>query len=483
MVWFPGTGRRLPLAARLAVMLTVGAFFVALLVAFIAGEHRQREQAAERDRGMVIFAEELAARSAPLVERGDLLRLSVLAAAGRDLARGRVLVLDALGRVLVDTALVLGDRQLGLLTSGGPFQRMVQFGDAMLLETVVPMQRSGAVVGELRVQHEARPLAASFQFGLFGMVFLCCLSLVAIAIVIGHHWLARVRRATNALIQLASGEATGGTHEIDAPAELHDLQQALQELERGTQEGLTRVADVFVQMALKLVESLERRGLTPPGHGDRTARYAGLLAARLGLLPQDRRDLEVACRLHDLGKAWVRPALLEKQEPLDEGELETLRQHPARAAAHLDAMPSLRRPSLVVRHQHERYGGSGHPDGLRGDRIPLGARILAIASAYDLLTVCAVGGGRPLDWSLALDRMAEDRGAVFDPWLLDLFAQEVRKSPPSREDRPVVISPAGVVALRNAVGPLDGDEDLVDDYDVAFSETLELVDESGEEGV
>lgn len=477
-----GNRRGLPLAARLAAILTVASLLVALLVAFLAAENEGRDRIEQADQATARFAGDLAERMAPLLERGDLLRLSVLASTSRDLVRGRVLVLDGTGKVCIDTAWVQGGRQLGLLALGGAFQRPVEReGGAALRETLVPVRHGGEPIGELRIQTEAPSRHAGFDLDLFATVFLCCLSLVALATIVGHHWLARVRRATHALIQMASGTVGHGL-ETDAPGELSELQSALRELDRGMQEGLSRVAEGFVAMALQVVDGLERRGLVPPGHGERTARYAELLAARLGLLPQDRRDLETACRLHDLGKAWVRPSILSKQGPLDDVERESLRQHPMRAAAYLETMPSLRRVALIVRHQHERHGGSGHPDGLRGDRIPLGARILAIAATYDLLTVCAVDE-RPLDSAAALARLADDRGEVFDPWLLELFGQELQKAPPQPDDRPVMISPAGVVALRAAVGDIDSRiaAELGDDLDLDPSADLELMLDDGQE--
>jgi HD-GYP domain-containing protein (c-di-GMP phosphodiesterase class II) len=477
MVPILGSRRSLPLAARLAAVLTVASFFVALLVSLLVAEQRSQDLAQERDRGIERFAADLAERTAPLLERSDVLRLSVVAALAHDLYHGRVLVLDEGGKVRFDTALVQGDRQLQLVAQAGAFQRMVEReGEAPVRETLVPVRRGGDVIGEVRLQYDVTPVHAAFPLDLFATVFLCCLSLVAVATMVGHHWLARIRRTTQALVQLASGEVGRAALDV-APVggELQELQQAMQELDRGMQDGLARVADGFVALSLQLVDSLERRGLTPPGHGDRTARYAGMLAARLSLLPEDRRDLELACRVHDLGKAWLRPMVLENpdREPADQ---EAMRQHPVRAAAQLDSLPSLRRIAQIVRHQLECYGGSGHPDGLRGDRIPLGSRILAIASVYDVLTVCAAGDS-PLEWQEALCRMAQDRGAVFDPWLLDLFAQEIRKSPPQRSDRPVMISPAGVVALRSVVASFDNGTEAGEDLAADLAEELELMSE------
>ena len=152
----------------------------------------------------------------------------------------------------------------------------------------------------------------------------------------------------------------------------------------------------------------------------------------------------------------------------------SLQTHPVRAAEHVDCMPGLRRTGAILRHQQERYDGSGGPQGLRGDRIPLGARILAIAAAFDLLTTCAAD--HPLGWAEALQQLQKARGEVFDPWLVDLFAEVVQKEPPSPgTDRPVMIVPGGGLPWRNAAD-LEREGDDVDDEDTA-SELEVLYDE------
>jgi response regulator RpfG family c-di-GMP phosphodiesterase len=173
-----------------------------------------------------------------------------------------------------------------------------------------------------------------------------------------------------------------------------------------------------------------------------------MLCERLQLLPADRADIDIAGRLVDLGKAAVRVSILQKEDQLTELEAQSLQNHPVRAAEQLECVPGLRRVAQILRHQSERYDGKGSPDGLRGDRIPIGSRILAIASSFDLLITCA--DERPLDWEAALAQLGFARGDVFDPWLLELFEEEVRRNPPTTAtDRPVMIVPAGSMPWRS----------------------------------
>lgn len=457
-----------PLTKRLVVALSIGAFFVATVLGFFGADREDRQIAVARAATEQSLVQSLADRGAPLLERGDVMRLSVLAAVVRDQANGRAIVLDRAGHVVLDTALVLGDRQLGLITQSGPIQRFVEQEDGpKLRETLVPIRFGGEVIGEARLQCAITPAVGRFDVAWFGLVFLSCLTLVAGAAMLGHHWSSRVRGATDALIRMAAGEVAGAGPDGNEQ-ELQDLGSALRELERGMQDGLQRVGEGYATMALQVVDGLERRRLVVPGHGERTAHLAAKLAERLQLLPADRDELDLACRLVDLGKASVRPSILQKQGPLSEVEAQSLQHHPVRAAELLECVPGLRRVGKVLRHQLERYDGKGTPDGLRGDRIPLPARVLAVAAAFDLLTTCATE--RPLEWQEALQQLGKARGEVFDPWLVDLLAEEVKKEPPSAAHREVMIVPAGAMPWRTHADASEEDDAFDDEIEVMLDE-------------
>ena len=478
----PGSERKprgWSLTLRLTVALSAGAFFVALLLGFLGADREDQKSVAGDAAREMALASSLAERAAPLLERKDLMRMSVLAAVARDQSEGRVLVLDRVGRVVLDTALVLGDRQLGLLVNGQPFQRTQVRSDGLRVrESLAPVRFGGELIGEVRLQRDIDTVAAAFDFTWFGLVLLSCLTLVAVAAMMGYHWTARVRSATDALFRMSAGEVAGVKGDA-SEAELQDLGLALQEMERGVQDGLSRVGDGYIGMAQRVVEMLERGRLVPPGHGERTAQFAVRLADRLKLLAADRGEVELACRLVDLGKAAVRPSILQKQGALTEVESQSLQHHPVRAAEQLDCVPALRRVARIVRHQLERFDGNGSPDGLRGDRIPLGSRILAIASAFDLLLSCAAD--RPLEWEQALGQIENAAGTVFDPWLVELFAEEIRSAPPSvAADRPVMIVPTGSLPWRTRSEDdlTEGDEDAAE---VVYDDLEVMSDECGHE--
>lgn len=444
------------LTRRLVVALSIGAFFVAVVLGFLGADRDNQHQAAVQAAAEQEAAIAMAERAAPLLDHSDVMRLSVLASVVRDSIGGRVLVIDRTGNVVIDSALVLGDRKMSLLAATAPFQRTTTIGNGEpMRESLAAVRFGGETIGEVRLQCEPRKFSSTFDLTWFGLVLLSCLSLVAVAAMLGHYWSARVRGATDALIRLAAGEVAG-TSPDGAECELQDLGSAMRGLEKGMQDGLQRVGDGYVAIALHVIEGLEKRGLALPGHGDRTAGLAARIAERLQLLDADRNELDVACRLVDLGKASVRASILQKQDGLSSSEARSLEHHPVHAAEQLECVPALRRVAKILRHQQERYDGRGTPDGLRGDRLPLGSRILAIASAFDLLTSCAED--TPLEWSEALEQLNKAKGEVFDPWLVELFTEEIERDPPTSMDREVTILPGGSLPWRTVEG--DDEDDV-----------------------
>jgi HD-GYP domain-containing protein (c-di-GMP phosphodiesterase class II) len=133
------------------------------------------------------------------------------------------------------------------------------------------------------------------------------------------------------------------------------------------------------------VTALEARVPGAAGHAERVGSQSRLVARRLGLAPREVRRVECAARVHDVGKIIVSPEILEKPGRLTRCEHAEIERHAAFGAR---LVASLDDPVLtaIVRHHHERIDGSGYPDALRGEEIPIGSRIVAVADTYDALT-------------------------------------------------------------------------------------------------
>jgi len=136
---------------------------------------------------------------------------------------------------------------------------------------------------------------------------------------------------------------------------------------------------------LSLAQSIEAKDPKKVGHSERLSEYALQLGESLDLTDDDLETLRVACLLHDIGKIAVPDAILIKAGPLTPEERLVMNQHPVVGEGICAPLKSLRHVLPIIRHHHERMDGSGYPDGLRGYRIPLKARILQIADIYDAL--------------------------------------------------------------------------------------------------
>jgi putative nucleotidyltransferase with HDIG domain len=159
-------------------------------------------------------------------------------------------------------------------------------------------------------------------------------------------------------------------------------------------------------------------------HLIQVADYAARMAARMGLPPEEIDRISLAGLLHDIGKIAIPDAILTKPDKLDDQELQIIRQHPAYGEAILRRTGGFEHVCAAVRHHHEWFDGSGYPDGLHGHTIPLAARIIAVADAFDTMTMPRPYR-RPVSPAEAVAELLRCRGSQFDPDVVDLFLEVV----------------------------------------------------------
>ncbi|MBA3058271.1 MAG: HD-GYP domain-containing protein [Gammaproteobacteria bacterium] len=159
------------------------------------------------------------------------------------------------------------------------------------------------------------------------------------------------------------------------------------------------------------------------GHGRRVAHYTRLIAESIGLPQAEVDSVSEAALLHDLGKIAIPDHILTKPERLTIDEFAVVQNHPAIGAEILQSIPSLRRHASAVRHHHEHFDGSGYPDGLCGAHIPLAARIIAVADAFDALSSDrSYRHGVSAD--RALDEITQVAGSHFDPKVVAVISRK-----------------------------------------------------------
>lgn len=187
------------------------------------------------------------------------------------------------------------------------------------------------------------------------------------------------------------------------------------------------------QALFLLARMIDARDRYTNGHSARVSLYATLLAERVGMAAEELAAVQRGSLLHDVGKIGVRDHVLFKPGKLGPDELAEVREHPARGRDLLSKVRSLGAAVEVVLHHHERMDGSGYPGGLRGDEIPLTARVTTIADVFDALKTARIYRGT-LSRTEALDVMtAEVRKGWWDGRLLDVFRgalEELREDDP-----------------------------------------------------
>ena len=188
------------------------------------------------------------------------------------------------------------------------------------------------------------------------------------------------------------------------------------------QEASRAVESALLSTIDALMRALEAQDLSTAGHALAIGDLARDVGRRLGLDPQDLLVLEHAAVLHDIGKIGVPVEILRKPGRLDEREFSLIREHPAIGARILEPVARLRAVAPLVRASHERYDGSGYPDGLAGDQIPLGARIIAVCDAFDAMTSDRPyrKRGTPDD---AVRELRLHAGSQFDPAVVEAFCE------------------------------------------------------------
>lgn len=180
-----------------------------------------------------------------------------------------------------------------------------------------------------------------------------------------------------------------------------------------------------VDQVYALAATVDARDLFAQGHWQRVADVAETIGKAIGLPPGEMDDLRAAALLHDIGKVSIPDSVINKAEELTEHDWKILRQHCVEGARIVGRVKELAALAPVIGHHHEHHDGTGYPDGLNGSDIPLGARIISIADAYDTMTTL-----RPYRDLISHEQASEEleraSGTQFDPELVQAFVRATR---------------------------------------------------------
>jgi putative nucleotidyltransferase with HDIG domain len=200
----------------------------------------------------------------------------------------------------------------------------------------------------------------------------------------------------------------------------YDVTRSRYEAEEANKRLARRLRAMTRGVVRAIADTLEAKDRYVYGHARRVSGYATAIGRRMRLGVYELEQISLAALLHDVGKISTPDSILLKPAALTEEERAVVRLHPERGARLLAAVPEMEEVAAAVRHHHENYDGTGYPEGLAGDQIPLASRIVHVADAYDAMT-----SPRPfrdaLDHAHAVRALAAGAGTQFDPEVVGAF--------------------------------------------------------------
>ena len=264
------------------------------------------------------------------------------------------------------------------------------------------------------------------------------------------------RRLSRPIAQLADSTRAvaegryGATVEVAGTEEIADLSENFNVMSTSIRDAFEKVQkaarenqELFLSSIRALAAAIDAKDPYTRGHSERVARYSAAIAREMGLPADEARKVRLSALLHDVGKIGVDDRIIRKPTALTDDEFELMKAHPSKGAAIMETIPQLADIIPGMKWHHEKWEGGGYPDGLKGDQIPLQARIVAVADAFDAMTTT-----RPyqkaMEVSYVLERLREMSSKRFDGAVVDALARSHAKGELVPTDATAVRGPQAV---------------------------------------
>lgn len=196
-------------------------------------------------------------------------------------------------------------------------------------------------------------------------------------------------------------------------------------------KNLSRLYDnlhtTYLRTIRALAQAIDARDHYTHSHSENVSKYAVKISQAMQLPPHEIEIIRQACELHDIGKIGINDQILSKEEPLTLEEREQIKLHSLKGAQILGPLNFLEGVIELVRQHHERYDGTGYPNGQKQNEISLGARIIHLADAYDAMTSARAYRKTPLTKEEAIQEVKKNSGSQFDPKVVEAFLKIVHE--------------------------------------------------------
>jgi len=202
----------------------------------------------------------------------------------------------------------------------------------------------------------------------------------------------------------------------------------LQSLNRALIVAQERLQEAEIDTIAVLILTEEAKDPYVRGHTKRVSQYALAIAKAMGLPEEEQKIIERAGILHDLGKIGIVDSILNKPGKLDDEEWKIMKGHPQRGLEILEPLKFLPTEKEIILHHHERYAGGGYPEGIKGEEISIGARIMAVADTFDAMN-SARPYRKPLSKDTILAELEKVSGVQLDPTVVKVFLELLQKNP------------------------------------------------------
>ena len=291
-----------------------------------------------------------------------------------------------------------------------------------------------------------RPTAAAYapvrvmKTRTFGFTAIAALISLGIGFTLSRRLIMPLQNLASTTSQIAEGNlavraTVRGQDEIALlGSNFNDMASNIEALVRKLKKALRQNQELFLETIRTLAAAIDAKDPYTRGHSERVSSYSMAISRHLELNQEEVFRVHIAAILHDVGKLGVRESILNKPGGLSDEEFEVMRQHPSIGAQIMSPIRMLKDIIPGIRNHHETWDGTGYPDSLEGDQIPMVARIIGVADTFDAMTTT-----RPYQQAMTLDyvlaKMRSMSGSRFDPVVVEAFMAAVEAgdiSPPTR---------------------------------------------------